>query len=116
MKGSMVGGVALGILVCSVAGGQEPRRGPRPGDGPGMGPPSIEMLAERLGLTDDQVAQIKALHEKNQEANKAVFDAARKAHQAFDKALNADAADAATVGQLAIAMRAADKKVEAIHK
>jgi Spy/CpxP family protein refolding chaperone len=104
----------LGVLLCGGVSAQEPRRGPRPGDGSG-GPP-IEMLKERLGLSDDQVAQIQAFQEKNAETNKAIFDAARKAHEAFDQALNADAPDPTSVGQLAIAMRVADKKVEAIRQ
>ena len=111
-------GATLGVLLWSgAARAQGPGpRGPREGEGgPGFGPP-IGMLAERLGLSDDQKAQIKALREKSQEANEPLFDAARKARQALDKALEADSPDVTTIGQLALAMHAAQKKVDAAQR
>jgi Spy/CpxP family protein refolding chaperone len=117
-----IGGAALSALLsCSIAAhAQEPGpRGPRDGQdrpgGPG-GPPPIEMLAKRLGLSEDQKAQLKALHEKSQETNRAVFDSARQAHRALDAALEGASPDPATVGQLAITMRAAEKKADAARQ
>ncbi len=88
-----------------------------PGFGPGgKGAPPIEMIAERLGLSDEQKAQWKAIHEKAREAGQPLMKAAGASKEAFDKALEAKNADAATVGQAAIAMKAARSQVEAHHK
>lgn len=109
----------------SLAAAQGPEGGPmrHPGGpgGPGFGPrghggPSARMMAEHLGLSDEQKAQWKAIHEKAREAGEPLMKAAGAAKEAFDKALQSDAADAATVGQAAIAMRNAHQAVEAHHK
>ena len=105
--------VAL-VALASVAGAQGPGpRGRRPGEAggqPGFGPPA-EQMAERLGLSDDQKAQWQALHEKSREAMKPLFERARQAHQAFQSALEAPNPDAPAVGQAALAMHAAEKKL-----
>ncbi len=96
----------------------------RHGGGPGFGPggpggpggPPIEMIAERLGLSDEQKAEWKAIHEKAREAGQPLMKAAGASKEAFDKALEAENADAATVGQAAIAMKNARNQVEAHHK
>lgn len=126
MKRIAVVGAVFGALLSSGAAiGQGPgteHHGPREGrgpggpGGPGFGPPPIEMITERLGLSEDQQAQLKALREKNRADNKALFDSARAAHEAFDKALEADAPDAATVGRLAIALHATQKKMDAVRR
>ena len=90
-------------------------RGIGPG-GPGSGGPPIEMIAEHLGLSDEQKAQWKTIHEKARETGEPLMKAAGEAKEAFDKALEAENADAATVGQAAIAMKNARKQVEAHHK
>ena len=86
----------------------------RPGGpgGPGFGP----RLAEELGLSDDQKAQIDALATKQRETLRPLMESARQAHDAFQAALDADGADAATIGQAALAMKAADKKLRAAHE
>ncbi len=91
-------------------------RGFGPGGPGGPGGPPIEMIAERLGLTDDQKAQWKALHEKAREEGQPLMKAAGDAKEAFDKALEADKADPLAVGQAAIAMKSARDRVEAHHK
>ena len=96
------------------------RHGGGPG-GPGFGPggkggPPVEMIAERLGLSDEQKAQWKAIHEKARETGEPLMKAAGASKEAFDKALEAENADAATVGQAAIAMKAARSQVAAHHK
>lgn len=105
--------------------GQHMRRpGPGGPGGPGFGPggpggpggPQMEMMAEHLGLSDEQKTQIKAIHEKTRETVEPLMKAAGDAHQAFDTALNAENADAAKVGQAALAMRSADRRIEAQHK
>lgn len=118
---------SLGWIASAAAQGPgEHMRRPGPGGpgGPGFGPggpggpggPQMEMMAEHLGLSDEQKAQIKAIHEKTRETVEPLAKAAGDAHQAFDQALNAENADAATVGQAALAMRNADRRIEAQHK
>jgi len=116
-KLSTIAGAALAALgLAGVAGtqGQEPR-GPRPGAGPG-GPPPMERMMERLGLSEDQKAAVHAVVEKGQDTMRPLGDAARQAHEAFQKALDAESPDPTHVGQLAIAMNAAQKKFESARK
>ena len=44
------------------------------------------------------------------------MESARQAHEAFRAALEAESPDAAAIGQAAIAMKAAEKKVRAAHE
>ena len=74
------------------------------------------MIAEHLGLSDEQKAQWKSIHEKARETGEPLMKAAGAAKEAFDKALEADNADPATIGQAAIAMRNAHRSLEAHHK
>lgn len=104
-------------------GGGHMRRpgGPSGPQGPGFGPggpggPPIEMIAEHLGLTDEQKAQWKAIHEKAREQGEPLMKAAGEAREAFDQALEAENAEPAAVGQAAIAMRNARRNLEAHHK
>ena len=115
MKRSAIAGAVLCAFACGVALAQERGpRGPRPGDGPG-GPPPMDRMLDRLGLTDDQKAAVQAVHEKNQDTLRPLGEAARHAHEAFQKALDTEA-DAGKVGQLALAMNAAQKKFDAARK
>jgi len=86
----------------------------RPGGpgGPGFGP----RLAEELGLSDDQKAQLDALRTKQRETLRPLMESARQAHEAFQAALDADNADAPTIGRAALAMKAAEKKLRAAHE
>ena len=86
----------------------------RPGGpgGPGIGP----RFAEELGLSDEQKAQLEALRTKQRETLRPLMESARQAHDAFQTALDADNADAAAIGQAALAMKAADNKLRAAHK
>ena len=85
----------------------------RPGGpgGPGIGP----RFAEELGLSDEQKAQLEALRTKQRETLRPLMESARQAHEAFQTALDADNPDAAAVGQAALAMKAAEKKLRAAH-
>ena len=85
--------------------------GPGKPGGPGFGP----RLAEELGLSDDQKAQLEALRGKQRETLRPLMESARQAHEAFQTALDADNPDAAAVGQAALAMKAAEKKLRAAH-
>ena len=97
----------LGFIGAAAAQGPPERRSGGPGFGPREGGP-----IERLDLTDQQKDQVQAIREKHRSENKPLFDAAQKAHQAFQKALEKPGADAASVGQAALAMHAAQKKLE----
>ena len=104
-------------------GGGHMRRGGGPGfpgfgpDGPGgPGRPGIGMVAEHLGLSDQQKEQWKVIHERARETGEPLMKAAGEAKQAFDTALEAENAQAVAVGQAALAMRAAHNKVEAHRK
>jgi Spy/CpxP family protein refolding chaperone len=99
---------AAGLLSLAHAG----ERPDGPHGGPGFGPDPAR-LAERLGLSEDQQAQLKALREKDREASRPVFEAARQAHEAFREALEAANPDPAVVGRAALAMHAAEKKARA---
>jgi len=81
------------------------------GFGPGGG-----HLAEALGLSDDQKTQLQAMRAKQRETLKPLMDAVRSAHDAYEKTLEADSPDATTVGQAAISLHAAEKKLRAAHQ
>jgi Spy/CpxP family protein refolding chaperone len=120
-KGMMMTAAALAVAALTCVGSlqaQPPGPPPHgresgPGDpgGPGFGP----RLAEELGLSDDQKPQLEALRGKQREALHPLMESARQAHEAFQAALDADNADAATIGQAALAMKAAEKKLRAAH-
>ena len=82
------------------------------GGGFGGGP----RFAEALGLSDDQKAQLQALRSKQRETIKPLMDAVRQSHDALGKTMEADSPDAATVGQAALALHAAEKKLRAAHE
>ncbi len=116
-KVAVLAAASFGWISLAAAQGPEGGHMRRPGGpgGRGRGGP-IGMMADHLGLTDDQKDQWKAIHEKAREEGEPLMKAAGAAKEAFDKALNSDSADAATVGQAAIAMRNAHRKVEAHQK
>jgi Spy/CpxP family protein refolding chaperone len=113
-KLSVIGGAALCALAWGGVAGAQEQRGPRP-DGPG-GQPPMERMMERLGLSEDQKAAVHAVIEKDQDTMRPLADAARGAHDAFQKALDAPSPDATKVGQLAIAMNTAQKKFDSARK
>jgi protein CpxP len=73
-------------------------------------------LAEELGLSDEQKAQAEAIQARQHETVKPLMEAARAAHEAFRTALEAESPDATAVGQAALAMHAAEKKLQAAHE
>lgn len=85
----------------------------RPEFGRGFGPGRGPGFYEQLGVSDEQKAQLEALKAKRDETLKPLMENARQAHEAFRKALEAESADATTVGQAALAMHAAEKKLHA---
>jgi periplasmic protein CpxP/Spy len=116
MSSSLAGAALVALALSGVAGAQDQEsRGQRQGGGPG-GTPPLERMMERLGLSDDQKAAVHAVIEKDQDTMRPLGDAARQAHEAFQKALDGGSTDAAAIGELAITMNAAQKKFEAARK
>jgi Spy/CpxP family protein refolding chaperone len=76
----------------------------------------MKMIAERLGLSDEQKAEWKTIHENARKTGEPLMKAAGEAQQAFDKALESENPDPAAIGQAAIAMRNAHRAVEAHQK
>ena len=77
-------------------------RGMGPG-GPGRGPGGpmgmLPMLGPRIGLTDAQKDQIKAIADTHKDDWKTLADRSRAAHIAVDAAISADTIDEASIRQ-----------------
>jgi Spy/CpxP family protein refolding chaperone len=120
-KGMMMTMAALAVAALTCVGSlqAQPPGAPRHGrelgpggpGGPGFGP----RLAEELGLSDEQKAQLEAMFGKQREALRPLMENARQAHEAFQAALDAENADATAIGQAALAMKAAEGKLRAAH-
>jgi Spy/CpxP family protein refolding chaperone len=91
---------------------QNTNPGPPPFRGRGMGPGGpgrglggpmamLPMLGARLGLTDSQKDQIKAIADSHKDDWKALADRGRAAHIALDDAIRADNVDEALIRQKA---------------
>ena len=110
-----VAGAALSALAwVGMAQAQGPG-GPPPHDrefGPGFG---HGRLAEQLGLSDEQKSQLEALRTRQHETLQPLMESARQAHEDFRSALEAAGADPTKIGQAALAMHAAEKKLRAAH-
>jgi Spy/CpxP family protein refolding chaperone len=70
-----------------------------PGRGPGGPMGILPMLGPRLGLTDAQRDQVKAIAATHKDEWKALADRGRAAHMALDDAISADAVDEALIRQ-----------------
>jgi len=82
--------------------------------GPGFGPGRGHGAAlERLGLTEEQRAQVQALRESERETMRPLHEAAREAHEAFEQSLEAKTPDVAEIGKAALGMRDARRNLEA---
>ena len=121
-KLSMMTVAAAAVALAWVAVGQAQERGGPPwGErvrrfGPaGPGEPAFGRLPEELALSDEQRAQLAELRKKQRGAILPLVDSARDAHETFRAALESESPDATAVGQAAIAMKAAEKRVRAAH-
>ena len=83
------------------------------GPGRGAGGPMgmLPMLGPRLGLTDAQRDQVKAIAAAHKDEWKALADRARAAHMALDAAIMADTVDEATIRQKSAEASAVDADV-----
>jgi Spy/CpxP family protein refolding chaperone len=78
----------------------------------GLGP-DLPRLMETLTLTEEQQSHINAVVARNRENMKPLLQRAREADMAFRAALEAENPDVTAVGQAALAMHAARKKLHA---
>jgi Spy/CpxP family protein refolding chaperone len=95
----------------SFRGGGMGRGGPgRPGRFGGAGGPMgmLPMLGRRLGLTDAQREQIKAIADAHKDEWKALADRGRTAHMAVDAAITANKIDEAAIRQKSAEAAAVD--------
>lgn len=81
----------------------------------GPGELGLGRLADELSLSDDQKAQLAELRKKQRGTIQPLMETAREAHETFRAALQSETPDATAVGEAAIAMKAAEKKVRAAH-
>jgi Spy/CpxP family protein refolding chaperone len=105
--------MAVGLVTAIHA--QGPGGPPGRAFGPHFGPDPSK-LAELLGLTDEQQAQLKAMRDKNRETLRPLMESARQADRSFRKALEEENSEATAVGQAALAMHAARQKLQAAHE
>jgi Spy/CpxP family protein refolding chaperone len=82
------------------------------GDGP---PPLVDMLKTHLDLTADQESSARDLETQLRETMKPLHEEALRLQTELDKALESGA-DAATVGNAAIAVHKVTKQMEAAHQ
>jgi Spy/CpxP family protein refolding chaperone len=94
--------------------GPPPNAGPGGpgGPGPGAAPPEL-VLKDVLGLTDDQIAQIRNLAQARQQATQALITQLQTAQQALQTALSATTPDPAAVGTALLAVQSIQKQIEA---
>ncbi len=114
--------IALLILTVALTASAAPGRGPggpggdRGPQGPGPGPQALlppPALAEFLGLTEAQIAQIQSLHEQLEAAVRPLAEQQRANQQAIEEALAAG--NAARVGELMIANYNLRSQMKAAH-
>ena len=89
--------------------------------GPGMmgrfgGPGSDVMLKEAFGLTDAQMASLKALRETEKSSAEALQKQIADSRKALDEALSAAKPDAQKVGSTLIALRGYEKQGPKVHE
>ena len=113
--------VALGVSAGAYVHAQDQNTNPQPPPfrgrgigpgGPGRGPGGpmgmLPMLGQRLGLTDAQKDQIKAIAQTHKDEWQALADRGRTAHQALDAAITADTIDDALIRQKSAEASAVD--------
>jgi Spy/CpxP family protein refolding chaperone len=104
--------VAAGSLSAQPRGRGDWGGGPGDDDGPGL----MRRAARFLELTEDQKARLAEIVEQGQPERERTRELSREAHQRFREALEAEAPDAAQVGQAAIEMHALRAQREASRK
>jgi Spy/CpxP family protein refolding chaperone len=85
--------VMIALAGIALAGGGEGCGGP---GGPGGGP-NLKMMAKKLGLTDAQKANAKAIFQGNREVIKPIFNSLRAERDILQTLLHADTVDEAAI-------------------
>jgi len=85
--------------------------GPGRFGGPGGPMGMLPMLGPRIGLTDAQRDQIKAIADTHKDEWKALFDRGRAAHMALDDVIAADAINEAAIRQKSAEAAAVDADI-----
>jgi len=119
-----VGLIALGVGAGAYVHAQDQNTNPQPppfrgrGMGPGrpgrgLGGPMgmLPMLGPRIGLTDAQKDQVKAIADAHKDEWKALADRGRAAHLAVDTAISAESIDEATIRRKSAEAAAVDADV-----
>ena len=109
----MIFGVLLagGVLLAQA-------RGPRPNGGPPPmfgGPSPDQVLTQYLGLSAEQQAQWKSIHEASRASMEALMEQRHTLEEQLHTALDNPNADAATVGRIMLDIRALNEKMKAAH-
>jgi Spy/CpxP family protein refolding chaperone len=87
----------------------------RPGR-PGRGAARFQRMAEYLGLTEEQQATWKSLHEQQKTEMEPLMQQGRELHQRLRAAMDAQTPDPAAVGAATLALKQHREKVKAAHE
>ena len=77
--------------------------------------PDVTVLKDYLNLTDTQMTSLDGVMRSQHDASRSLATQAHSTRQAFDTATHGGTTDAATLGNLMLAMQASEKKVQALH-
>ncbi|HXG94595.1 MAG TPA: periplasmic heavy metal sensor [Blastocatellia bacterium] len=114
-KGFVFALLVVMLIASSVAMAQGPMmpRGPRAQAEPGAG---LLRLKDYLGLTDQQVSDMKALIKKHRDAAVPLVEEMKAKREVLRAALDGAEPNATTVGQLVIAERGLGKQLRALNE
>ncbi len=83
---------------------------------PGRGEARFQRMAEYLGLTEEQQATWKSLHEQQKAEMEPLMQEGRELHQRLRTAMDAQSLDPAAVGAATLALKQHREKVKAAHE
>ena len=83
---------------------------------PGRGEARFERMAEYLGLSEEQQATWKSLHEQEKTEMEPLMQQGRELHQRLRAAMDAQNPDPAAVGAATLALKQHREKVKAAHE
>ncbi|HEX9202874.1 MAG TPA: periplasmic heavy metal sensor [Vicinamibacteria bacterium] len=89
---------------------------PQRPDRPGRGEARFQRMAEYLGLTEEQQATWKSLHEQQKTEMEPLMQEGRELHQRLRTAMDAQNPDPAAVGAATLALKQHREKVKAAHE
>ena len=115
MKKNTLGIMALGatVAVAGLAWAQDEPAGP---GRRGYGEARFQRMAEYLGLTEEQQATWKSLHEQEKTEMQPLMQEGRELHQRLRAAVDAENADPAVVGAATLALKQHREKMKAAHE